>query len=103
MSVLFRAGRRVYQVAADLPNVLGRCHLKRGAYFSSKTNSKFSHLVLDTVFPVVGRRELIPDNHEAQWMCADNSYLMTIVMPPAMQPLKLIIPPALEEEAGIKF
>ena len=45
---------------------------ERGANVSSKTNLKFSHLVLDTVFPVVGCREFIPDNHEDQWMCGTN-------------------------------
>ena len=60
---------------------------------------KPKYLVLDAVFPVVGGREFIPDNNqEALWWMYDGtkSYLITIVTPPAMQPLKLIIPPTLK-------
>ena len=99
MSVFFRAWRRVYQVATDLSNVLSCCHLGGGDFGlrAKLMFGKSTHFVLDTVFPVVGCRELIPDNYEVQWMISSNSYLITIVMPPAMQPLKLIIPPTLEE------
>ena len=64
MSVFFRAWRRVYQVATDLSNVLSCCHLGGGDFgLSSKLMfGKSTHLVLDTVFPVVGCREFIPEN-----------------------------------------
>ena len=65
MSVFFRAWLRVYQVATDLSNVLSCCHLGGGDFgLSSKLMfGKSTHLVLDTVFPVVGCREFIPENY----------------------------------------
>ena len=102
VALFFRAGGRVYQVAADLPDVLGCSHLFK-IYSQSKTIcGKPRYLVLDTVFPVVWRREFIPGNHEACWMCGTKSYLMTIVMPAVIQPLRLTIPPTLDKEAVVK-